>query len=82
MQRAYTNWKIRRTLMFVVTVFCMAVVWRGMQMDTDTAMTSVRLAFYTIIGVMLIYVFAVVTDDHIQTFIKAKYGIRDDDTDK
>lgn len=70
-----TNWKVRRFLLFVVIAFCMAVIWRGMPMDTKTAETAVTMAFYTIIGVMVVYVWGAIGDDHIDTFIKAKYGV-------
>ena len=77
-----TNWKVRRFLMFVVVAFCMSVVWRGMPMETKTADTAVTLAFYTIIGVMIVYVWGAIADDHIETFIKAKFGGRHAETDQ
>ena len=59
------NWKIRRMFMFLITIFCVAVIsyclWA--ELDTEVAETAVLMAFLTIIANVGCYVFGAAWED-------------------
>ena len=81
MKEVKTNWKIRRVLMFIVTFFCMFVIWEIVdgKIDTTTAETSIIYSYWIIFSVLVIYVFGVITDDQISNIIDKKLKHKDKD---
>lgn len=70
-----TNWKIRRTMMFIIVIFCMAVIWKAAPLpETENAVMAVKYSFYLLGVVVVVYVFGAITDDHIDQYITHKYG--------
>ena len=81
MKDVKTSWKIRRVLMFIVTIFCMTIIWKVVDgaIDTKTAETSIIYSFWVIFSVLVIYVFGVISDEQIAKLIDKKLHIEDKD---
>lgn len=76
MDKTNTNWKVRRTLMFFVTSFCMWIIWTVIDsgMDTETAQIALKYSFWIIFSVLAIYVFGVITDEQVSRLLDSKIG--------
>ena len=79
MKGVTTSWRIRRVLMFIVTIFCMSIIWTVVDgaMDTETARTALTYSFWVIFSVLVIYVFGVITDEQIARLLDKKLDIED-----
>ena len=65
--------------MFIVTIFCMSIIWTVVDgaMDTETARTALKYSFWVIFSVLVIYVFGVITDEQIARLLDKKLDIED-----
>jgi len=59
------SWKMRRLVMFVIGLFCMATVCYILAtgVDTEPAETAMTMSYLTLIVIVCVYVFGAVIDD-------------------
>ena len=73
MNTQQTSWKVRRFLMFLITAFCMAVIWKSIHVDgSEASITAIKYSFWVLFSVVAIYVFGVVTDEQVTRLIDSK----------